>query len=67
MNKQERQLKEKSVLKVITKQQNQVETAINNMVNAVERGIITNATSKRLKEFEQQQELLERQITYRTQ
>lgn len=59
---QEMQLKENSVLKVLTKQQKQVETAINNMVNAVERGIITNATSKRLKELEQQQELLERQI-----
>ncbi len=59
---QEQQLKENSVLKVLTKQQKQVETAINNMVNAVERGIITNATSKRLKELEQQQELLERQI-----
>ena len=59
---QERQLKENSVLKVLTRQQKQVETAINNMVNAVERGIITNATSKRLKELESQQELLERQI-----
>ena len=56
------QLKENSALKVLTKQQKQVETAINNMVNAVERGIITNATSKRLKELESQQELLERQI-----
>ena len=55
---QERQLKENSVLKVLTRQQKQVETAINNMVNAVERGIITNATSKRLKELESQQELL---------
>ncbi len=59
---QEMQLKENSVLKVLTRQQKQVETAINNMVNAVERGIITNATSKRLKELESQQELLERQI-----
>lgn len=59
---QEQQLKENSVLKVLTRQQKQIETAINNMVNAVERGIITNATSKRLKELESQQELLERQI-----
>ncbi len=59
---QERQLKENSVLKILTKQQKQVETAINNIVNAVERGIISNATNKRLKELEQQQEQLERQI-----
>ncbi len=59
---QERQLKENFVLKVLTKQQRQVETAINNIVNAVERGIISNATNKRLKELEQQQEQLERQI-----
>lgn len=59
---QEKQLKENSVLRVLTKQQKQVETAINNIVSAVERGIVSNATSKRLKELEEQQELLERQI-----
>ena len=59
---QEMQLKENSALKVLTKQQKQVETAINNIVANMERGIVSNATNKRLKELESQQELLERQI-----
>lgn len=59
---QERQIKENSILSVLTKQQKQVENALNNLVCAVERGIISNATNKRLHELEQQQEQLERQI-----
>ena len=59
---QERQLKENSILAVLTKQQKQVETALNNLVSAVERGIVSNATNKRLHELESQQEQLERQI-----
>lgn len=59
---QERQLKENSILAVLTKQQKQVETALNNLVSAVERGIVSNATNKRLHELESQQEHLERQI-----
>ena len=59
---QERQLKENSILAVLTKQQKQVETALNNLVSAVERGIVSNATNKRLHELESQQEHLEQQI-----
>ena len=59
---QERQLKENSVIKVLEKQKRQVDTALNNLVCAVERGIISNATNKRLHELEQQQAELEKQI-----
>lgn len=59
---QKRQLKENSILAVLTKQQKQVETALNNLVSAVERGIVSNATNKRLHELESQQEHLEQQI-----
>lgn len=54
--------KENSVMGILLKQQKQVETALNNLVNAVERGIISNTTNKRLHELEKQQEQLERQI-----
>lgn len=59
---QERQLTENSVIKVLEKQKRQVDTALNNLVCAVERGIISNATNKRLHELEQQQAELEKQI-----
>ena len=59
---QEQQIKENSILNVLIKQQRQVETALNNLICAVERGIISNTTNKRLHELEQQQEQIERQI-----
>ncbi|MDE5655208.1 MAG: recombinase family protein [Clostridia bacterium] len=59
---QERQAKENSTMRILTKQQKQVETALNNLMIAIERGIISNTTNKRLHELEQQQEQLERQI-----
>ena len=39
-----------------------VDTALNNLVCAVERGIISNTTNKRLQELESQQAELEKQI-----
>ncbi len=59
---QEQQSKENTILSVLVKQQKQVETALNNLVSAVERGIISNTTKKRLEELEQQQEQIEKQI-----
>ena len=59
---QERQLKENTVLKVLEKQKRQVDTALNNLVCAVERGIISNTTNKRLHDLESQQAELEKQI-----
>lgn len=59
---QERQLKENTVLKVLEKQKRQIDTALNNLVCAIERGIISNATNKRLHDLESQQAELEKQI-----
>lgn len=59
---QEQQLKENSIINVLTKQKRQVDTALNNLVCAVERGIISNTTNKRLQELENQQAELEKQI-----
>lgn len=51
-----------SALSILEKEQRQVENSINNVLSAIERGIITNGTSKRLKELETRQEEIERLI-----
>ena len=59
---QEEHLSENAILKVLTKQKTAVDRALQNLVNAIENGIISNTTNKRLHELETQQEELERQI-----
>ncbi len=50
------------ILSMLTKEKRQTDNAIQNVMTAIERGVITNTTTKRLKELEAQQESLERQI-----
>lgn len=59
---QKQQAKETTIVSMLVKQQKQIETALNNLVNAVERGIISTTTKNRLMELEQQQEQIEKQI-----
>lgn len=59
---QERQSKENSPLSVLLKEQRQTENALNNILTAIERGIMNNTTNKRMKELEARQEELERLI-----
>ena len=49
-------------MSILEKEQRQVENSINNVLSAIERGIITNSTSKRLKELETRQKEIERLI-----
>ena len=49
-------------MKVLLREKKQVNTALENMIAAIEQGVITNTTTKRLKELEARQEDLERQI-----
>ena len=51
-----------SYLNMLVKEKQRTDTAIENMVTAIENGVITNSTTKRLKELESRQEELERQI-----
>lgn len=51
-----------SLLSSLTKERNQAETTLNNVMKAVEQGIINNTTNKRMKELELQIEELDRQI-----
>lgn len=59
---QEEQTKESSALNMIKKEKRQVDTALNNLVAAIEQGIFSNTTNKRLHELESKQEELEKQI-----
>ena len=59
---QERQIEKSSTLKLLLRDKKQVDTAIENMMNAIEQGVVTNSTTKRLKELEARQEELERNI-----
>ncbi len=59
---QEQLTKETPILNLLAKEKRQTEKAIKNIMTAIENGIITNTTTKRLKELEERQENLERQI-----
>jgi DNA invertase Pin-like site-specific DNA recombinase len=59
---QEQQLKLNSALSVLTKEKRQVESSIDNIMSAIEKGVVTSTTTKRLKALEEQLENLEKQI-----
>ena len=54
--------KNNPLLSLLIKERNQTETVINNIMDAIEKGVVTNTTTKRLKENEQKLEDLERKI-----
>ena len=54
MNMQERQFQSNSFLTAIEKEMRQTESAIQNIITAIESGVITNSTTRRLKELEKQ-------------
>ncbi len=62
MQRQEESSHENSSLSLLLKQKKQVDTSIDNIVAAIERGIVTNATNKRLQSLETQQQEIEQQI-----
>ena len=62
MQRQEKSIRENSSLSLLIKQKKQVDMSIDNIVAAIERGIVTNATNARLQSLETQQQELERQI-----
>ena len=60
---QDSRIKTNPALSLLLKEQRQTETALNNLVAAIERGILSNTTNnKRLHELESRQEELERLI-----
>lgn len=59
---QDSRIKTNPALSLLLKEQRQTETALNNLVAAIERGVVSNTTNKRLHELESRQEELERLI-----
>ena len=59
---QEQQIKDSPILNALLHEKQKTDTALHNLVAAIERGIMSNTTNKRLHELEAQQEDLERQI-----
>ena len=59
---QERYCAENPKLKTITREKNKVDTALDNLLSAIEQGIVSKTTNKRLHELEEQQEALEREL-----
>ena len=50
------------ILKTLDNQKKQIDLAINNILSAIERGVVTNTTTKRLKDLESKQEELDKEI-----
>lgn len=55
-------LNEKGNLKMLSNEKSRIDRALDNLVTAIENGITSNTTNKRLHDLEKQQEELERQI-----
>lgn len=62
MSVNQKRLKEESVLKILQQELEQVVKAKNNIITAIEQGIITATTKERLEELEQKQESINEKI-----
>lgn len=62
MQMQDANNKEKTTLKLLLKEKKQTQTALDNIVKAIERGIMSDSTNKRLNELEQQARDLDEKI-----
>lgn len=62
LNLQEQKCKANTALNSLYREQKQNEMALNNLVTAIENGIMSNTTNKRLHELESQQQDIERRI-----
>lgn len=58
----ENRIKNQSVLNLLLEEQEKIIKAKNNLISAIEMGIITNTTKERLEELEQQQETISEKI-----
>ena len=56
------QFKENTILKALKKSLSDVETGINNMLNAIQMGVVTSSTKQRLEELEQRKSEIETSI-----
>ncbi len=59
---QNRQITDNATLRILASEKSKVSKALQNLLTAIENGIISNTTNKRLHELEEQEEELERKI-----
>lgn len=59
---QEQQSKSNTILNLLQKEKKQTETGIDNIMSAILKGVVTETTTAKLKEFENKKKELERQI-----
>lgn len=59
---QERLLRESSALSALLREKRQTESTVENIMSAIEKGVVTNTTTKRLKDLESKLEDLEKNI-----
>ena len=59
---QERQRKNNTVIVLLEKEKKNTETLISNIMSAIEKGVVTNSTTTRLKELEEKKTELEKQL-----
>jgi len=62
MQVQQQQLQKKSLIAVLMKDKKKLEKSLDNLVKAIEKGVVTNTTTKRITEVEKQIEDYERKI-----
>ena len=59
---QERRMQNNTVLNLLEKEKKNIETSIENIMSAIEKGVVTNTTTTRLKELEEKQTEIAKQI-----
>ena len=62
LNLQDELIRVNPTLKTLDNQKKQIELAINNILSAIERGVVTNSTAKRLKDLESKQEEIDKEL-----
>ena len=62
MEYQEKQTKDRPEIKTLEKEKKQTETALHNVMAAIEQGIVSNTTAARLQELESKLEELDKRL-----
>ena len=62
LNLQDELIRVNPTLKTLDNQKKQIELAINNILSAIERGVVTSSTTKRLKDLESKQEEIDKEL-----
>ena len=62
LEEQERQIKNNTVLTLLEQEKRAIDSSVENILSAIEKGVVTSSTTKRLRDLEEKQEELAKQI-----